>query len=159
MTRENPVQFAVVREDPMTELALIDRFNARAVLLVASGGCTALSVLAERPEVELTVFDLNPAQLELTRRKWDALNSGAHRARFNVESADPEGLNACGNFERLFTGLRRFIEDFILDNETDLDRYLGECWEPMDSLASSLHAGDRSLFYQRLRVCRRTSLQ
>lgn len=112
--RDNPIQFAVVREDPAIERTLIDEVGAERVLLVASGGCTALSLAAERPAVALTVFDINPAQLDLLRRKQEALGRADRTHRLNVGTADPEGLNACGNFESLFRGLRRFLEDLVV---------------------------------------------
>lgn len=112
--RDNPIQFAVVREDPAIERALVDEVGAARVLLVASGGCTALSLAAERPGVAITVFDVNPAQLDLVRRKSEALARPDRARRFNVGTADPEGLSACGNFEALFRGLRRFIEDLVV---------------------------------------------
>src|SRR5690349_17004226 len=79
----NPVKFAVVREDPLVEDALVRRFGARRVLLIASGGCTALSLRALHPELELTLLDPNPAQLERVERKAAALGlpDGPQRRR------------------------------------------------------------------------------
>ena len=37
-------KFAIVREDPALELEVVRLFGASAVLLPASGGCTALSL-------------------------------------------------------------------------------------------------------------------
>ena len=112
--RDNPIQFAVVREDPAVERARVDEVGAARVLLVASGGCTALSLAAERPGVAITVFDINAAQLDLLRRKQEGLGRPDRARRFNVGTTDPQGLNACGNFEALFRGLRRFIEDLVV---------------------------------------------
>lgn len=110
--RTNPVQFAVVREDPEIEKSVCRA--ARSVLLVASGGCTALTLQCARPDLEIALFDLNPAQLDLVRRKIDVLRSRVDLDRqFNVGADDPAGLNACGNFESLFRGFRRFLHEFV----------------------------------------------
>ncbi|MFK7990253.1 MAG: DUF3419 family protein [Sandaracinaceae bacterium] len=113
--RDNPLQFAVVREDPRVEQALIEATGASRVLLVASGGCTALTLRATHPEVALRLFDFNPAQLAHVRAKQAARHADA--PVFNVGNANPDGLNAAGNFESLFAGLRRFVEDFCVPPE------------------------------------------
>ena len=116
--RDNKVQFAVVREDPMVEAELIRLTGARNVLLVASGGCTALTLQALFPDLHITLFDFNPAQLERVREKMRALRdideTKRHR-RFNIGTNDSRGLNQSGNFESLFRGLREFIFDLIAD--------------------------------------------
>lgn len=113
--RDNPLQFAVVREDPAIEAAVIDRMQVERALLVASGGCTALSLACLRPEVALTIFDVNPHQLAHCETKRAALSEGLLHA-FNVGSTDPRGYNECGNFEALFRGLRGFLMDFAGDD-------------------------------------------
>jgi S-adenosylmethionine-diacylglycerol 3-amino-3-carboxypropyl transferase len=113
--RANPVQFAVVREDPEIEAALVRAGGVQRALLIASGGCTALCLRSEFPRLDLTLLDANPAQLAHVRRKIAALASGAPPITFNVGSDDPRGLNAGGNFEGLFRGLRDFIREHILD--------------------------------------------
>lgn len=119
---DNKVQFAVVREDPMVEAELIRLTRARNVLLVASGGCTALTLQALFPDLHITLFDFNSAQLERVREKMSALRDGdaarRHR-RFNIGTNDPSGLNQNGNFESLFRGLRAFIFDLVAD-ETEI---------------------------------------
>lgn len=116
--RDNKVQFAVVREDPMVEAELIRLTKASNVLLVASGGCTALTLQALFPDLHITLFDFNPAQLERIREKISALRqideTKRHR-RFNIGTSDPKGLNQSGNFESLFRGLREFIFDLVAD--------------------------------------------
>ncbi len=71
--------FSQVREDPGAELAVIRLLAERRrrplrVLMIASGGCNALAVLA-RPEVAVVdAVDPNPAQLHLTMlRAWGAV--------------------------------------------------------------------------------------
>jgi S-adenosylmethionine-diacylglycerol 3-amino-3-carboxypropyl transferase len=112
--RDNPLQFAVVREDPIVEETLAMESPTPRVLLVASGGCTALALAARQPHLELTLFDLNPHQLAHCERKRTALAlpDALERARLlNVDDDAPSGLNACGNFESLFRGLRTFLAD------------------------------------------------
>ena len=114
---DNPIQFAVVREDPLTEFAVLDRYPRQRLLLIASGGCTALSLLSQRPSLQITVLDPNLAQLDLLQRKIEALaiSDRAERLRcFNVGDDDRSGLSECGNFESLFRGLRAFIFEFVL---------------------------------------------
>ena len=116
--RDNKVQFAVVREDPMVEAALIRLTKASNVLLVASGGCTALTLQALFPDLQITLVDFNPAQLERVREKMSALHNvdaAARCQRFNIGTSHPSGLNQSGNFESLFRGLREFIFDLVAD--------------------------------------------
>ena len=120
--RDNDVQFAVVREDPMVEAELVRLTNASNVLLIASGGCTALTLQALFPDLHITLVDFNPAQLERVRAKMHALqetDTAARHQRFNIETSDPNGLNQKGNFESLFRGLREFIFDLVAD-ETEI---------------------------------------
>jgi S-adenosylmethionine-diacylglycerol 3-amino-3-carboxypropyl transferase len=134
----NPVQFAVVREDPEIEARLIREHDLRSALLIASGGCTAFSLLSEFPGLELTLLDANPAQLALVREKARLLRDspaplpGELRRRFGVGTDDPAALTAGGNFESLFRGLRRFIHEFMLA-PAELERLVGEAG-PADRL-------------------------
>ena len=116
--RNNDVQFAVVREDPMVEAELVRLTKASNVLLIASGGCTALTLQALFPNLQITLADFNPAQLERVWEKMSALrdiNAAGHHRRFNIGTSDPRGLNQNGNFESLFRGLREFIFDLVAD--------------------------------------------
>ncbi len=118
--RDNPIQFAVVREDPLVEVEVLRRHPCRSALLIASGGCTALTLQAVFPELALTLLDPNVAQLDLVQRKVDALeklSGAARKERFNVETDDPTGLSECGNFESLFRGLRTFLHEFVLPRD------------------------------------------
>ena len=118
--RDNPVQFAVVREDPRLDQEVLSRYPAKRPLLIASGGCTALTLQPLFPNAEFTLLDPNPAQLEHVRAKTDAVHCTAatlRNATFNVEHDDPEGLSECGNFESLFRGLRRLLHDLLLPYE------------------------------------------
>ena len=118
--RDNPVQFAVVREDPALEAEVMRATGARKVLMVGSGGCTALALQRDFSDATFTLFDINPAQIDLVKRKMDALSGGgaaAERALFNVEDAHPGGLSQSGNFESLFRGMREFMFDLVLPYE------------------------------------------
>ncbi|HEY9858683.1 MAG TPA: DUF3419 family protein [Candidatus Obscuribacterales bacterium] len=72
------IAFSQVREDPLTEWQLVERLAKQQeqplrVLLVASGGCTALSLLAHPAIAQIDAVDLNPAQLHLVTLKLTAL--------------------------------------------------------------------------------------
>jgi S-adenosylmethionine-diacylglycerol 3-amino-3-carboxypropyl transferase len=73
--------FSQVREDPFIELTVIKRLlssrnqtseETLKILIIASGGCTALSLLTI-PQVEIEAVDLNPAQLHLVELRRQAL--------------------------------------------------------------------------------------
>jgi hypothetical protein len=129
MSPRNRLQFAVTREDPNVELEVLARFPRSRLLLIASGGCTALTLRAVMPDAHITLVDANPEQLAHVDRKLAALRDlrGADRLRaFNVGApSDPAGLSECGNFESLFRGLRGFVHDFVLPREAWL-RFFGE---------------------------------
>lgn len=103
-------QFAVTREDPAIEAALIERFAVRSVVLVASGGCTPLSLARRADPPRVRAFDINPEQLAHCRRKAAC----ADPTRLNVGTADPTGLNQCGAFEGLFRLLRHALVEFVM---------------------------------------------
>ncbi|MFO0576366.1 MAG: DUF3419 family protein [Polyangia bacterium] len=118
MMRAPELKFAVVREDPDLEDVVLDQVErrqgqgARRALIVASGGCTALTLRARRPGLAVTAFDLNPAQLQHVRDKAAAVAAG-ELGRLNVGDPDPSGLNQCGEFEKLFRTLRAFFCEFV----------------------------------------------
>lgn len=69
--------FSQVREDPRIDLEVARQVAARRgeparVLIVASGGCTAVSLLASADVAEIHAVDLNPAQLHLAELRWRA---------------------------------------------------------------------------------------
>lgn len=109
----SPLQFAVVREDPRVEAMLIDELGCRRVLLVGSGGCTALALRGSHPAVGVTLVEPNPAQVAHVQRKLAAL-ARFEAERFNVGNDDHEGLSECGNFERLFRVFRAVLDEFVL---------------------------------------------
>lgn len=105
-------KFAVVREDPDVEHALVRRTRAKRVLVVASGGCTALTLAHREPGLEVTAFDFAEAQLAQVRDKQAAVARGDLRA-LNVGDDSPPGINQRGEFESLFRTLRRFVEEMV----------------------------------------------
>jgi len=113
----NPVQFAVVREDPLIEKEVLERYPSTRMLIIASGGCTALALKAWHPKLQITLLDPNPAALDLIRRKIRTLASDASPEHFNIQSDNPAGLSQCGNFESLFRLFRGFIEELILSRK------------------------------------------
>ncbi|KFE67547.1 DUF3419 family protein [Hyalangium minutum] len=115
------LKFAVVREDPELEAQLVRATGAHSVLLVASGGCTALSLKHEFPQLEVFAFDSNPAQLAHLQDKAAAVERGELN-RLNVGDSSREGLNQCGAFEGLFRILRGFLLEFVLTEE-ELESY------------------------------------
>lgn len=121
-------RFAVVREDAALEAELVRRTSAREVLVVASGGCTALTLRHLFPELGVTAFDINPLQLAHVRAKAEAVARGELPA-LNVEEANPSALNQCGHFEGLFRVLRHFLLEFVL-TERELTRFFDEDTPP-----------------------------
>lgn len=117
MTDYNPIQFAVVREDPMIDMEIIENFKLQNILLIASGGCTALSIAAKFQDRKLTLFDPNPNQLLLVKEKFKILSEITDQRgfenQFNIAVDIPGSLNAKGNFESLFRNFRKFIWEFI----------------------------------------------
>lgn len=101
------LKFAVVREDAELEATLVERAGARQALLVASGGCTAFSLLHRFPGLEVTAFDRNPAQIAHVRAK--------HAAAVQGDRARLEALSDGGAFEKLFRLLRTFLTEFTGD--------------------------------------------
>lgn len=118
--KNNPIQFSVVREDPEIEKKVILSSGAKEILLIASGGCTALSLQAYFPHLRFTLVDPNRAQIKLIQEKIRALEESSitkKKVAFNVENDSPFGLNERGNFESLFRSFRNFITEFILPSE------------------------------------------
>ncbi|MFY9589202.1 DUF3419 family protein [Rickettsia endosymbiont of Halotydeus destructor] len=121
------IKFAVVREDPLIEQTLIERITPQNVLMIASGGCTALSLKSKFPKINFTLFDINSSQIQLVKNKIKALECyGNHsfKEQFNINFNNPKGLNNCGEFESLFNCFRQFLTEFILPKKNILDIFL-----------------------------------
>lgn len=125
-------KYAVVREDPEVEAALIEHFGARRALLVASGGCTVLTLARRFPALQITAFDINSTQLDLLRAKCAARNQPG---RLNIYNDNPEGLNQNGEFEGLFRVLRHFLQEFVVAPH-ELDRFFdpGTPWDARNAM-------------------------
>lgn len=108
-----PLKFAVVREDSLIEARVTAQTGARAVLLVASGGCTALTLAQQFPSLHVAAFDFNPLQLEHTQKKAEAAARGDLDS-LNVGQACVDGLNQCGEFEGLFRVLKAALDEFVI---------------------------------------------
>ncbi len=119
---------------------------------MASGGCTALELAGARPDVGLSLIDANPAQLDHVAAKWAALwdsapGSVARRRAFGVDADDPESLSGAGNFEALFRGLRRVLDDLAMsagDRRAVLEGRL-----PVEALTARFHVAHRDLLVER----------
>ncbi|MBL8683513.1 MAG: DUF3419 family protein [Myxococcales bacterium] len=121
-TRAPRLSFAVVREDADIERAILERdlggASGRAALVVASGGCTALSLLGACEGLSVTAFDINPAQLEHVSRKFERAARGPSAwAALNVERDDATALNQSGEFERLFRVMRGAITSLVATHD------------------------------------------
>lgn len=123
------IKFAVVREDPDVEHALCLHTKAERALVVASGGCTALTLAHRIPGLGVTAFDFARGQLDHVERKQRAVAS-CDLGALNVGDDAAEGLNQCGEFESLFRTLRRFLEEMVAPPD-ELARY----FDPGTSLA------------------------
>jgi len=124
----SPLQFAVVREDPGVELDVVDASDAQRILMIASGGCTLLSLLASSSTLHIDAVDPNPSQLDLCRRKLQAWATSFDDDGRLTDDAKPQwgighdaegALHTGGNFETLFQQLRQFLHAFVVD-EHDL---------------------------------------
>ena len=119
MVNYNPIQFSVVREDPEIERKIIHASGAKKILLIGSGGCTALSLQAFFPQLRITLVDPNLAQIKLIQEKMRALKDLFidRKKTFNIENDSSISLNQNGNFESLFRSFRHFIYEFVLSRE------------------------------------------
>jgi S-adenosylmethionine-diacylglycerol 3-amino-3-carboxypropyl transferase len=139
------LQFSQVREDPLIDAGVVRRSPGpdRHVMLVASAGCTALSLLTESTVRTIEAVDINPTQLALCRLKAAAvaclespdllaflgavpgapLDHWPHVAR-ELPAADRAlwenhrdwlamGVLRAGNYERLFAVWRCFLHQFV----------------------------------------------
>lgn len=132
---EPGLKFAVVREDPQTERTLIQAEGARSVLLVASGGCTALSLEAVFPELEIVAFDINPRQLQHLKDKRAAARRG-ESVRLNVGDSNIHQLNQRGAFEGIFRILRSAMLEFVSSAE-EIDHFFSSAEQERRAIAEA----------------------
>jgi S-adenosylmethionine-diacylglycerol 3-amino-3-carboxypropyl transferase len=112
------LKFAHTREDPAVELLALDLVRAVSrhsdcpgplkIAVIASGGCTALTLLTLPFPIELHIVDSNSAQLDLFQYKYSLLWScgDVKEARARYQSLT-QLLDSCATFEKLFAQLRR----------------------------------------------------
>lgn len=124
--------FAVVREDPRLELALLARRPGPA-LVVASGGCTALALATAPERWPVTAFDRSPLQLDHVRARRDALVRG-DRGVLGWHTRASTATHQLGTFESLFRLLRTGILELI---EPDLERAFATPTRLLDTLRAS----------------------
>lgn len=134
-----PVAFAQVREDPAIDLALLEGLGAELrVVMIASGGCTAASLVAGGRVGSLQLIDLNPAQIALVRVKLSLLEHAGPEERMQLM-----GHSWQSPTERRRDGLR------LLDNLQLAHECLGEVevW----SRVGMDHCGRYELLFAELR--------
>ncbi|NES93784.1 MAG: DUF3419 family protein [Desertifilum sp. SIO1I2] len=90
------IAFSQTREDPNIELQIIEQLatnigHSLRVLLIASGGCTALSLLVHPAIASIEAVDLNPAQLHLVELRRQALLHLDLNAQLQFIGADLAG--------------------------------------------------------------------
>lgn len=116
---DNGIQFAVVREDPEVEAALLPAIAPDAgILLIGSGGCTALTLAQRAPRAAVTLLEPNDNQIRLIQDKTRAvfeLSGDARNSAFSIGAENRKAFTSCGNFESLFRSLRNFIHEFVAD--------------------------------------------
>ena len=108
--RHDRLFFAQVREDPLLELAALRPGADDHVMVVSSGGCTALSLLAAGAG-RVTAVDLNATQNHLVELKAQAVASLGGRAAtaFLGGAPDPRRLERWpGVRDRLGAAARRY---------------------------------------------------
>ena len=88
-TARVPIAFAQVREDALLDQWVVENCKEGcAVLMVASGGCTA-ALLAAMPRVSrLHLIDANPAQIALSRFKLQLLATATSAERLSILGHD-----------------------------------------------------------------------
>ena len=119
MIKDNPIQFAVTREDPNIEKCIIDQNQLSNILCIGSGGDTPISLkLFFGNKIKIQVLDFNPSQINLIKKKTQILSTTDNDTKkntFNVENSLANGICQDGNFESLFRLFRKFIYEFCLD--------------------------------------------
>lgn len=119
--KTNPIQFAVVREDPQIEMDIVSQFQLKRATLIGSGGCTFFCLKALNPAIEISLIEPNAAQIALTKAKIEAFKTSKDlRQQFGIENAHGKSLIECGNFESLFRQFRFFAQEFII-SESEIE--------------------------------------
>ena len=108
MSRYNPpfasaIFYSVQNEDYQTELAVVRHMGrpAARVLVIASSGENALSLLAQDTVAEVWGVDTNPAQLQLCELRRVAAEHLTRDEQLRLLGADPATVGPTGAAERL----------------------------------------------------------
>ncbi len=106
--------FDHVYEDPRLELMLCQKYAAKKVLFIASGGCTALTLKTRLPELQVSVVDTNADQLSLVKEKvalLESRNYDAIKQKFDIAKTHNESFSR----NAVFNGINRCLR--LLTNE------------------------------------------
>jgi S-adenosylmethionine-diacylglycerol 3-amino-3-carboxypropyl transferase len=93
------LHFAQIREDAWVERELADSARPRRSVVIASGGCTALSVLDDQAE-EVLAVDSSPAQCALVALRKAAIEE-LDRAAYLAFIGEHPSSNRLATFEKL----------------------------------------------------------
>jgi S-adenosylmethionine:diacylglycerol 3-amino-3-carboxypropyl transferase len=129
----SPISYSVQNEDYRTELAVLQRLSHAPpyrVLLVASSGENALSLLVNETVASVDAIDLNPAQLHLCELRRTALEHLTRDEQLRLLGADPAAVGSTGASERLalYAAIRTALPDAaqaFWDTRRDLDLAFG----------------------------------
>lgn len=119
MLKSNAIQFSVVREDPEVEIYLFRKFGVKRPVMIGSGGCTAFTLAAKYPKIQLHLIEPNIAQIKLIQEKMKSLKTLHGQPLFQkfgvgLSDRNESSLIEQGNFESLFRGLREFLFQFVI---------------------------------------------
>jgi S-adenosylmethionine:diacylglycerol 3-amino-3-carboxypropyl transferase len=101
---KSSIFYSVQNEDYQTELAILRRLDNNSplrVLLVASSGENALSLLTQDIVAEIHAVDINPAQLHLCELRRTAAEHLTQAEQLRFLGADPATSGPTGESERL----------------------------------------------------------
>jgi len=102
--RKDRLYFAQVREDPLLEIEALQPQAGHTLVVVGSGGCTALSLLAAGAG-QVAAVDLNPVQNVLTDLKAAAAELGSAGAIAFLGGAPQPAADRLAAYQRVKTGL------------------------------------------------------
>jgi S-adenosylmethionine:diacylglycerol 3-amino-3-carboxypropyl transferase len=117
------LMFAQVREDAAVDEYLLAQTGNRAgrVLVIASGGCTAFSLISAGAH-EVEAIDVNQSQLALVDKKIKLLKSEGFEA-FKTACLAAHGLNNCGWVDSRMLQLTALFYAFV-HSRTETQKFL-----------------------------------
>jgi S-adenosylmethionine-diacylglycerol 3-amino-3-carboxypropyl transferase len=119
------IYFAQIREDSLVERTLAAKRRPRQIACIGSGGCTALSLLADGVE-RVYAIDANAAQcalLELKKEAVRALDRPAYLAFIGESEAD----DRLETYRRIAGGLPAYARVFWESHESDIALGINQC--------------------------------